>query len=232
MRPVQKWHSDDHVEPTIQPTYNPYSTAKSDLERNLGGYCSYCERPATDEAAAVEHVQPKSLPQFAHLRFSWDNFLLACARCNGSDNKSNKDVIFENIHLPHRDNTVLSIVYGEGGFVKANPNLPDHELPKAQQLIDLVGLDKHPSHPGHRPNDKRWLRRQTVWEIAQRYLAHFQNNKTDLDHILELALSRGFWSVWYTVFEQYPEVRLALIQRFAGTAADCFNHQGSPIERP
>jgi uncharacterized protein (TIGR02646 family) len=121
MRPIEKWnHTDTTIIPPVNEYYKPYQSAKTDLERNIDGYCVYCERPSTDDAAHVEHIQPKALPKYAHLIYSWSNFLLSCSRCNGTDNKGNKDVVFSDIHLPNQNNTIISIFHGEGGYVQAN----------------------------------------------------------------------------------------------------------------
>ena len=110
MRPILKLKPKEkiiiHGKPeTIDETYKPHQSAKPILTANIDEYCSYCERPASDEALHIEHIQPKGLSQYESLEFSWSNFLLACARCNGADNKSNKDVVFSEIHLPHLQNT-------------------------------------------------------------------------------------------------------------------------------
>jgi hypothetical protein len=72
---------------------------------------------------------------------------LACGRCNGRDNKSNKVVDFSLIHFPHLNNTFLSFEYHEGGYVKVNPALAGISQTKAENLINLVGLDKIPGNP-------------------------------------------------------------------------------------
>lgn len=232
MRPVKKWlHTDDTIIPPVKEFYNPYQDAKDDLERNIDGYCSYCERPSTDDAAHVEHIQPKGLAQYHHLEYSWMNFLMACARCNGADNKGNKDVVFSSIHLPNLNNTLMSIAYGEGGFVKANANLQNQELANAQALVDLVGLDKRPGHAGHKRKDKRWDRRREVWELAKRKLASYNDGRIDPQTILELAKGYGFWSVWFNMFIHIPPVKLILIQEFRGTDPLCFDTDHNPVPR-
>ena len=42
----------------------------------------------------------------------------------------------------------------------------------------------------------------------------------------------GFFSVWMAVFADDREIRLGLIARMAGTAADCFDASGLPVPRP
>lgn len=232
MRPIRKWiHTDVTIVPPINEFYNPYQDAKPDLERNIDAYCSYCERPANDDAAHVEHIQPKGLPQYVALQYSWSNFLLSCARCNGSDNKSDKDVVFGTVHLPHLNNTAISITYGEGGIVQANVNLDNQELANAKALINLVGLDKRPGHPQHLPKDKRWDRRREVWEIANRYLDKYNQHLVDEHTILDLAKGYGFWSVWFSVFRNAINVKHLLVTNFRGTELLCFDVNFSLINR-
>ena len=105
MRPVTKnpWPRENG----LPKTYRPHTIAKGDLEVNLGTYCSYCEVYSSD--LEVEHII--SQDQDNTLVYSWDNFLLACGRCNGRDNKTNRPVALGLVHLPHRNNTFLSFLY-------------------------------------------------------------------------------------------------------------------------
>jgi len=242
MRPVTKLQLGDFVtlldgttHHQIQISYKPYQNAKNPLGANIGEFCSYCERPVSDESLAVEHIQAKGLPKYAHLEFLWINFLLACARCNGKDNKSDKDVVLANIHLPHLNNTMLSIHYGQGGLVQIHPNLAvgSPEYQKAKALIELVGLDKCPGHSDYKYKDKRWLRRDKVWQLAIGYESHYQKGDVTIKTIIDLALGRGFFSIWFTVFKNHSEVREALIQSFDGTTTSCFDPQNNfnPIPR-
>ncbi len=78
-------------------SYKPYTKANNDLEANLGSYCSYCEVFSSD--LEIEHVI--SQDQDDTLAHDWDNFLLACGKCNGKGGKSNKPVDFTTMHFPH-----------------------------------------------------------------------------------------------------------------------------------
>lgn len=239
MRPVKKLSSGDSIKlldgakHSIRAKYKPYSDAKNPLVANIGEYCSYCEKPASDEAVHIEHIQPKDI--YKNLEFKWSNFLLACQRCNGSDNKGKKDVVLNNIHLPHLNNSMLSIQYGIGGIVQIHPKLTPNttEYQKAKALIDLVGLDKRPGHNNCLPKDKRWMKRDNVWNLALRYVEKLNKKETDIECITDLAESRGFFSVWFTVFKDYPNVRGALIKRFKGTPKKCFDEDNNfePIPR-
>ena len=232
MRPVKKWsYSDKEVDPPIKKSYEPYNDAKADLERNLDGYCSYCEKPSVDESAHVEHVQPKGLPKYAHLEYEWSNFLISCARCNGSDNKGDKDVVFDEVHLPHLNNTLISVQYLEGGLIQPNYNLIEKELAKSKALIELVGLDKVPGHSKYKSKDKRWDRRREVWEIAKRKLEQYRSNEIDIQNIIELTRGYGFWSVWFNVFINDKDEKQALVGSFRGTDKNCFDQEYNPIGR-
>lgn len=57
---------------------------KDKLELIYNKKCAFCEQK--QEIMEVEHYRPKSI--YYWLAFSWDNLLLACAKCNGSGNKA------------------------------------------------------------------------------------------------------------------------------------------------
>ncbi len=225
MRPVTK-------ATVVNATYNPYQLAKPDLVDNLGLFCSYCEEAYHMERdLQVEHVQPKGLPQYAHLENEWSNFLLSCQTCNGADNKDTKDVVLSEVHLPHLNNTYKSLEYRAGGVVMVNPALTGDSQRHAQALLKLVGLDKTPATS--KPGDKRWRKRSEDWGIANLYLKRYLAHKIDEDTILELVKYRGGWSIWFTVFRGCDAVRARLISDIPGTCTACFdasNHY-EPIDR-
>ena len=248
MRPVTKLKVGEQIKVDgtfieIEETYKPYQKAKTFLTQNIDEYCSYCERPASDEALAIEHIQAKKTKgkdgkyKYEDLTYKWTNFLLACARCNGVDNKSNKDVIYDEIYLPHLQNTFSIIQYRKGGVVSIHPNLKQNseEYKRAKALIDLVGLDKRPGHPNYKNRlDKRWQKRYNAWQMAEKYQKKLDKDETDIESIIDIAKGFGFFSIWFTVFENHPKVRLALINAFKGTAKACFDEKGNPklsIER-
>lgn len=231
MRPIEKWNPGQNG---VKATYNPWSNAKEKLAENLGEYCSFCEKPVSDEALHVEHIQPKGLPKYDSLKYDWNNFLLSCQRCNGPDNKGVKDVIINEIHLPNRNNTALSISYGDYGMVVINPALKGQSKTKAQKLIDLVGLEMMPGVPDYKRKDKRWERRKNIWELAVRYYDKYQTELvTDVQIIVDLAIATGFWSVWYSVFKGIPEILKPLIEQFPGTSLQCFDNRKryKPVHR-
>ena len=96
-------------------TYARYEDAKQDLVNRLGSYCSYCERRIAT-LLAVEHIQPKALPQYAHLEREWTNFLLSCVNCNSA--KLTTPIELADYLLPDRDNTFLAYSYAITGMVE------------------------------------------------------------------------------------------------------------------
>jgi hypothetical protein len=235
MRPVKKWSVGDtfvnqkNDNETVLERYSPYTKAISILHLNLDCYCSYCEVFSSD--LEVEHVV--SQDQEDAKKAVWDNFLLACGRCNGKDNKSNKPVDINNIYLPHLNNTLLAFEYKEGGFIAINPQLQGDQINKAEKLMDLVGLDKYPGNPkypetdkhpkGFPEGDKRWEHRRAAWKKAKSKLRAYENGEISVDKIVEFAKERGFFSVWYSVFDAHSEVRAAMIASFDGTDQNCFD---------
>lgn len=230
MRPIKKriWFDENQIE--IDKQYSPYGTAKDDLIDNIGRYCSFCEVVVHPKSSLeVEHVQPKNLPKYSNLKESWSNFLLACKNCNTT--KGNKDVLLTTIHLPHKNNTFLSIKIKEGGMIEINDSISDIEKNKAREILRLVGIDRRPGHPNYSSKDDRWQNRYETWNLAQKYLKKYQSQLIDIDSIADLAINKGFFTVWMTVFEQHGNVRQALINSFNGTADDCFDNRTLPINR-
>lgn len=241
MRPVVKLTPGTHTMPNsssikILSQYNNYHNAKPALVSNLGSFCSYCEEAYHQERDLhVEHVQPKGYKYngvkiYAHLETEWSNFLLSCATCNGADNKDTKNVVLDECHLPHLNNTYKSLVYKAGGVVEVNPVLTGNTYGHAKKLLDLVGLGKSPATSC--PGDTRYKKRSKDWDLACKYRAKYKAGEISLDVIVDLVNNRGGWSIWFTVFSGCDDVRNALLD-FPGTAKQCFdaaNHY-EPLDR-
>lgn len=241
MRPVIKLAPGTYMLPdrtsiTVLSRYNDYHDAKPSLVNNLGAFCSYCEEAYHQPRDLhVEHVQPKGYIEngvklYAHLEKEWSNFLLSCATCNGQDNKDTKNVVLDECHLPHLNNTYKSIVYKAGGVVEVNPMLTGNAYNHAKNLLDLVGLSKSPATS--RPGDTRYKKRRIDWETALKFKEKYEAGRVDVDTIVKLVENRGGWSIWFTVFRGCDDVRKALLE-FPGTAKQCFdaaNHY-EPIDR-
>ncbi len=230
MRPIQKalpaqtltTHDETFI---VQATYKPHTDARMPLEANLGTYCSYCEVFSSD--LEVEHIVSQN--QDSSKTHDWDNFLLSCGRCNGSDNKGSKTVDLNLMYFPHQNNTFLAFQYLEGGLVILSPALTTAQSSKAQTTLNLLGLAKQ-ARDRHR-NDTRWKHRRQAWELADDSLKELENQQTNISNIIKMALAKGFFSVWFTVFEKHIEVRKALIEAFIGTARNCFDTNCNPIPR-
>ncbi len=68
---------------------------KETLEKMYNQHCCYCESVVgTSSYGRIEHLRPKSLPQFYQYAFEWDNLHWCCEVCNTSYKKANWD--FEN----------------------------------------------------------------------------------------------------------------------------------------
>lgn len=239
MRPIVKYsvgeivRLEDGCSISVQDKYHPYQDAKHLLCANIGLNCVYCEASYPyPRDVHVEHVLPKDPTQgYSHLESDWDNFLLACATCNGVDNKGNKVNLPQDCHYPHLNNTFLSFKYDRGGVVVVNPDLTGLSYNKAKTLLEMVGLDKSPltSNPG----DYRCHNRRKQWNIAETYRARYVNGKLDIDCLIDYVIQAGSWSIWFTVFEGLDEVRKQLIDRFPGTASSCFDAQNhyNPVPR-
>lgn len=242
MRPVEKKNVGDSImledgtAVVVKEDYNPHQKARPVLLANLGHYCSYCESwVQVGSNMEVEHVQPKGYVVggvyiYQHLQYKWSNFLLACHTCNGRSNKTNKNVVLGQVHLPHLNNTFKSLVYLPAGVVKVNPTLTGDSKKHAEELRSLVGFDKISS------DDDRIEARRYAWVRATELLQDYEKGEKDdkrLSNLIKTIKENGFWSIWYTVFKNHDEVRAAMIEAFPGTAKNCFdsNNHYEPLDR-
>jgi hypothetical protein len=239
MRPIQKWavgHINPETKKAILEKYTPSNTARPDLEDNLGCYCGYCE--VRDTTPEVEHTVSKDQDTQKEKIYIWENFILACSRCNGRGNKGSKKVDFKTMYFPDRNNTFMAFTYEEGGCPTVNSSLSPEQKFKAQALMDLVGLDKrpkelqNPKYPKFDGRmDKRWAHRRKAWEHAVKSLAEYEAGQVDAVGVANVAHWVGYFSVWFTEFMAHKTVKKALIDRFEGTALDCFDKDYNPIPR-
>ena len=224
MRPVEKGAGPVDV-------YARYQDAALDLIARIGDYCSYCERQI-ETNLAIEHMQPKSLEPA--LMTLWLNFLLACVNCNSV--KGATPVILDDFYWPDLDNTMRAFEYQAGGLVVPHPSLSPAERARAGATIALLGLDRFPGNPEAEPSpaDRRWKRRQEVWGLACRCRRHLAANNTSevRELIVENAVARGMFSIWWTVFAGDDDMRRRLRQAFPGTASSCFNTNEELTPRP
>jgi len=214
MRPVTRC--------TAPKVYARYQDAIGDLEECFGCYCSYCERrfPAS---LAVEHVSPKSHDSARET--DWTNFLIGCVNCNST--KGTKKTNDQDFLWPDKDNTLKAIEYTTGGLVEVSSTLLPDIIKKANALIKLVGLDRHPGQPpGNQPTDrdKRYLEREEKWKLAQLKCVALANNDNDdfREALVDLAKQSGFFGIWMAAFHDDVDMRRRIVDAYAGTAKDCF----------
>jgi len=225
MRPVHRG--------TAPKAYARYQDAALDLHGRLGGYCSYCERQI-ETHLAVEHIQPKS--RVGSLRNVWNNFLLACVNCNSC--KGRTRVKLAKYFWPDTDNTLRAFEYVNAGLVRPRPTLTQSLRVKAQATLKLAGLDRVPGHrqPAKRPSktDRRWLRRVEAWQLAQTAKkcldSHDSHEVREL--IVQTALGRGMFSIWWTVFAGEVDMRRRLRLAFLGTDIGSFDANEDLQPRP
>lgn len=208
MRPITKSR---HIPSSY--VHNPYGDAKDELIEAIGGYCSYCERPGYSSALDVEHIRDKKT--HPRRQFLWRNFILGCKNCNPT--KSTKSVL--NMYFPTVHNTFEIFNYDSLGNVDINITLlnTQDKQEKAQRLINLVGLDRRPGHAEFSTKDKRWSDRQDAYRLAVKYLPKYQANEVDADAIIDLALTKGFWSIWMSIFASETVIIQRLKDEFVGT---------------
>ena len=228
MRPVLRGDSPQAEE------FEPYTKSLPYLVSRMGSYCNYCER-YVEANLAVEHIQPKGLVQYEHLRGTWSNFLLGCVNCNST--KLNKNVDFNELLFPDRDNTALAFDYLQDGSVITSEYAKHNGLETVcKSTLKLTGLDKKPTQITDE-NDKlvaleRVSQRMQTWLLALEMAGLIAENDTNelRTAVSKLALRTGFFSIWMKVFQQDRAMRLSLIEAYPGTKkSGCFDDDGMLI---
>ena len=229
MRPIRRNTSPKTTD------YSDYRNAKTALISRISSgmingiklksYCSYCER-AIDTNLAVEHIEPKDGTYGKpHLIGRWDNFLLACVNCNST--KGSKEIIFSDIYLPDRDNTFLAFDYQADGNIKPSSNTDM----RAISTLALVGLNKELRETydadGFLIAQDRASQRLNIWGLAKSSLDDYlldTGNQPVKNLIVKNMILGGFFSIWMTVFKNYPEMKLLFITAMSGTSeSGCFD---------
>lgn len=59
--------------------------------------------------------------------------------------------------------------------------------------------------------------------MANDYLRDYENGGCRIKHIIDMAKAGGHRSIWFTIFQNHPEVLEKLISDFPGTASQCFD---------
>lgn len=226
MRPVDKG--------VDQGEFNPHNDAQQPLMEQLGEYCSYCERWIAS-GIHVEHKKPKK--EYPQDQYRWRNFLLSCCNCNSGKGHGELDLL--DYVWPDCDNTFRAFLYDSEGRVLPQSGYGNDLDTKLKKTWLMLGLDRHPDvrTPGIQMptvKDKRWIHRREAWIKALRYrnkLALCDTSELRAD-IVEMATERGMFSIWMSVFHDDSNLRRRLIEAFPGTATDCFDSVGQPVQRP
>ena len=177
----------------------------------------------------MEHVQPKSLhPEKA---CDWDNLLLACVNCNSTKNKTDvNDSNLRDFLWPDINNTFLALKYTEEGIVSVNKSLSKSIQEKALRLIHLVGLDKFPDNSSDM-SDRRWQNRREEWNKAVHVKNNLAENDTPEQRDTIATMANSYFSIWMTVFSDDTDVKRRFVEKFIGTAKDCFDKDFNPIPK-
>jgi hypothetical protein len=206
-----------------------YGKARDYLIGRIGDYCSYCEI-ALHSGIQVEHVQPKKWHE--GLKTTWTNFLFACESCNKV--KGQQDVILDEYYWPDKDNTARPFLYVLDRSPQVNTGLSADQQVAAIRTLKLTGIDREPGDQLLREADVRWRKRREAWGVALRERQKLQQSDTvyQRDSAVQVAIARGFWSVWMQVFHDDIDMRNRLNAAFQGTAEDCFDNTTQPCLRP
>ncbi len=205
-----------------------YTLARGSLIERIGEYCSFCESPIP-ASLAVEHILPKRPPgkdeDIPGRVGDWNNFLLSCVNCNS--HKGTTEFPDRECMFPDRDDTFSAISYGEGGSLEASAALSGADRQRAENLINLAGLNARPRTNREMllAKDRRWKHRMGAWKRAKEMhkdIVKDSDNERQIDNVIKSALDKGFWSIWMTVFRDIPKVREQLISRFPGTEKKYF----------
>lgn len=233
-----KFHS-DKVKPSDDTNYRK---ANRYLTERLGKYCSFCEMQL-ETGLHVEHKLPKdSKSAYPELRGDWNNFVLACTHCNSSKNTMktkwqlkegekppDPHIVLDAYYWPDQDNTTCLFEYERGGLISINQYLTDDQLEKAEKTFKLTDIgkqtvNKNNENPRLEARFKAYTGAKRSLEKLQQSIQRSKEYKNDklieetYEDIAIQALDKGFFSVWMTVFQDYPDMQERLIKAFPGTS--------------
>lgn len=108
------------------------------LEKMYTRHCCYCESVVgTSSYGRIEHLKPKSLPQFYQYAFAWDNLHWCCEICNTSYKKAKWNFQYP-ILDPSRDeiDQFMCLNLATGEYEEIGDNR------RAQTTIEHTGLNR------------------------------------------------------------------------------------------
>lgn len=204
--------------------FNKWQRAIPHLESRTGKFCHLCEMKVTN-ALAIEHIKPQE--HFPNLISHWDNFLLICNYCNSHKLATIPISPYrKEYYWPHLNNTLKTFDFTIAGIIVPNNLylLTPPEITRATNTISLYGLDKVVTSTGD--SDSRLIERLEAYKFAIDRLIEFTSGiNNSVDAIIDLAKTKGFFSIWLKVFDNIPVVRTALINcpDFHLASTNCFD---------
>ena len=232
MRPLERGPRPtraDDLGTDVPVAFTEYAEARPHLRRRVGPWCCYCGI-RLNGSLAVEHLVAKSASP--HLALEWSNLLLVCNNCNATKN----DEVAYTIDLaayvwPDTDRTYDLFEVRIDGRMRVRSTVVDaDERQRAQATLDLCGLEVTEANLKPRQRrcvtDQRWLHRRSTWRMAEKQAARLSKAAPDgrrddlAATILDCAEYAGCFDIWFTVFRDAPDIRLALVERFSGTCAE------------
>lgn len=214
MRPVDKglWPTRKNTAAT-KLKFNKWARAIKHLRDRTGEFCHLCEM-AINHQIAVEHI--KSRHTHPKLSSSWTNFILSCSHCNSSKGTKRLDSPYRKRYIwPHIHNTLMAfevpLTGDEAGVVRPSCNVTQNPqlTQRARDTIALYELNKTTTADG--AADRRYSNRMEAIQMATCRRVEFERGQATVAAILDMARTRGFFSVWFEIFSDVPEVKSALI---------------------
>jgi hypothetical protein len=219
MRPIEKGDWPLTQKKKKRKSLTDWKKAIPILVERTGSFCHICEKEI--DTPSIEHIFPKE--HYSRLSGHWDNFLLICNSCNSRKGSERLLTPYrKNYYWPHLNNLNCIIEYSTAnGKVFLKQGLTPNQEKKGENLIALYKLDAITTKEGNK--DKRFQARLETLFCAIERLIEYRNGKATISAILDLAKSKGFFSIWVKVFKGFPEVLEALFDSFPGTAQNCFD---------
>lgn len=234
MRPVDKgtWPTSKKV-PGKLLLFNDWKRALKPLKDRTGWYCHLCEMRVNNHMS-IEHIKHRDA--FPKLASSWTNFLLACGYCNSRKRAKSPEAPYRKRYVwPHIHNTLLAfdvpLAGGSPGTVQVNSSLQDPVLKtRAQALIDLYALEAQSTSDGGA--DVRFIERMAAVHMAATRRVEYDRGQATAQAVVDMAKVSGFFSVWFKVFADVPQIKALLIAEpaFALNAA-WFDANLDPLPR-
>ena len=214
-----------------------YSEAKPFLCRTIGEYCCYCEFPIS-HVPEIDHVVSKSK---AGGLTDWNNLLLSCKYCNTRKGDAVDKKNVDDYMWPDEYNTGIAFSYKE-----PRPCINKKELEqmdpsgdaarKAEKIFNLVKLGEVPDgkQQDAREKYKRYWKREETRVHAKDCLTLLKDSIKDgrpisenvKKVIVDSAVADGFFSVWMSVFQDFPEILKEFISSFTGTNSRFYDENG------